>query len=122
MTTHRTPMNPMTKNGVRQPEEEAIGITINGAMAAPVEEPIVSHEIPLDVSVIGNHRDMAAEPFGNAPASPAPNKNRAQIREKKPVVTPVSAVNKDHQSTMRMNTARCPIRSPSTPDGISKMA
>ena len=60
--------------------------------------------------------------FGNAPASPMPNNNRATISETKFQANPVAAVNADHHNTMRVSTLRGPITSPIQPDGISKAA
>ena len=76
----------------------------------------------LPVSVTGNQRDMTAELVGYAPDSPIPNKKRTMIRDASPVVNPVKTVNNDHHNTMRIKTARCPIRSPNMPEGISNNA
>jgi len=78
--------------------------------------------VALAVSVAGNHRDIVPELFGKAPASPTPNKKRMVINVNSPVVAPVNAVNKDHHKTMRIKTARCPMRSPNMPEGISNKA
>ena len=60
--------------------------------------------------------------FGKAPASPAPNNARIATRDEPFQAQPVAAVNSDHQMTIRMSTRRGPIRSPSQPPGISKIA
>ena len=57
--------------------------------------------------------------FGKAPASPAPKRNRVMTSDEKPSAAPVSIVNADHQSTIRVSTRRGPVTSPSQPDGIS---
>jgi hypothetical protein len=62
---------------------------------------------------------MTRAAFGNAPASPAPNRKRIITNDVKPHAAPVSAVNTDHQMTMRASTDREPCRSPSRPVGIS---
>src|SRR5947209_16786800 len=93
-----------------------------GAIAAPVLEPIISHDIPLAVSREGIQRAMVPEPVGKAPASPAPNKKRVIINVANPVVAPVKAVNKDHIITIRIKTFFCPILSAIAPEGISNKA
>src|SRR5687767_5584614 len=69
--------------------------------------------------------------LGNAPASPAPKRKRNTINVPSPPITqdpickptaPVSAVNTDHQITIRNNVPRGPQISPSQPVGISKTA
>jgi len=69
--------------------------------------------------VTGNQREMTTEEFGNTPASPAPKQNRASSRSGKLDTIPVREVNADHHNTIRVNTRRGPIRSPSVPLGIS---
>ncbi len=51
-----------------------------------------------------------------------PNKKRTKSNEINPPASPVTAVKKDHHKTMRMKTARGPIRSPNIPEGISNNA
>ncbi len=68
----------------------------------------------------GNQCEKARAMFGNAPASPAPKKKRMATSDRRPCAAPVSAVNPDHQRTMRVSTRRGPRVSPSQPDGISK--
>src|SRR5262249_55954203 len=72
----------------------------------------------------GSQQEITRAALGKAPASPAPNKNRTNSNRAKPLTTlgqnsqenfhtqPVSAVNTDHQRTMRINTRRDPNRSP----------
>ncbi len=67
----------------------------------------------------GNHRDTTIDAFGNAPASPAPNRNRMRSSGRKPVTVPVRMVKTDHHPTMRVSTRRGPSRSPMVPVGIS---
>src|SRR4030095_8573700 len=113
--TQINPINPFTKNAERQPNAAVIGITIRGAIAAPAFWPTNNDDRLLEASLAGNQRDTTAVLVGYAPASPIPNKNRTQIKLISPVVAPVSAVNTDHQNTMRKSTARWPMRSPKTP-------
>src|SRR5271170_6175912 len=122
ISTQIKPIHPITKKGTRHPYAAAIGTIINGATAAPVFVPISSDDIALLVSAAGNQRETTAELFGNAPDSPMPKKNLANINVINPVVAPVNAVNTDHHITMRIKLARCPILSPIMPEGISNNA
>ena len=56
---------------------------------------------------------------GRPPPRPAPKRNRTPTSVHRPVHAPVSAVNADHQSEIRVSTRRPPIRSPHRPVGIS---
>ena len=67
----------------------------------------------------GNHVAKLRTALGNAPASPAPNRNRIASSDRRPCAAPVSIVKADHHSTMRVSTRRGPITSPSQPDGTS---
>ena len=69
----------------------------------------------------GNQREKLRTMFGKAPASPAPNRKRIVTSPPKLRAVPVSAVNADHHNTIRVRTRRGPRRSPSQPDGISKI-
>ncbi len=75
---------------------------------------------PRDES--GNHARRIRAELGNAPASPAPNRNRMTTSDANPQAAPVSAVKNDHQSTIRVRMRREPYRSPHRPAGISKSA
>ena len=66
-----------------------------------------------------NHRATTMEALGNAPASPAPNRNRTTSSGTKPLTVPVRMVNADHHPTMRVSISRGPRRSPIVPVGIS---
>jgi hypothetical protein len=59
--------------------------------------------------------------FGKAPASPTPKRNRIATSDWNPCAAPVSIVNADHQSTIRVSTRRGPRTSPSHPEGTSKI-
>src|SRR5207249_12312070 len=120
--THNNPIKPLTKKVVRHPNAMVRGTTMNGATAAPAIWPTREAEIPLESSFAGNQRDITPEVFGSAPASPTPKRNRTMMRDNKPVVRPVSAVNTDHHNTMRVKTTFCPFRSPIMPEGISNKA
>src|SRR6516162_2613305 len=54
----------------------------------------------------GNQRASIRAVFGNAPASPAPNRNRISTSDQSPVAAPVRAVNTDHQTMIRHHAAR----------------
>ena len=68
-----------------------------------------------------NQFENALVRFGKQPASPTPNMNRTVAIDQKPVARPVAMVKADHQTTIRVMTARGPIRSPSQPPGTSKI-
>ena len=70
-------------------------------------------------SRIGNHLEKLRAMFGNAPASPAPNRKRIATSDGNPRAADVSIVKADHHNTMRVRTRRGPTTSPSHPEGIS---
>ena len=70
-------------------------------------------------SQIGNHIEKLRAMFGNAPASPAPNRKRIATSDGNPRAADVSIVKADHHNTMRVRTRRGPMTSPSHPEGIS---
>src|SRR5271154_6467726 len=96
--------------------------TIGGAKAPPMAVAVQKTLSARARSDAGNQRETADVQFGNAPASPAPNRNRTASRIRKLVTAPVSAVKADHQRTMRVRILRGPTRSPSIPLGISNSA
>src|SRR6516162_2436953 len=104
-TTHINPINPFTKNVLRQPKFTARGTTIKGATAAPKLCPAVIDDRPREDSLAGNQREITAELFGKDPASPIPKRNRTIISDINPEVTPVKAVNIDHHNTIRIKAA-----------------
>src|SRR5205823_5250058 len=99
-----------------------IGTTSRGAIAPPMRLAIQIMPWALARSAVGNQREMLAELFGYAPASPAPNRNRIGSSMRTFAAKPVRVVKTDHQITMRVRTLRGPIRSPTDPVGISKAA
>jgi len=96
--------------------------TIGAVIAEPVANPTNDTLIARPCSDGGNQRETARAMFGKAPASPAPNRNRISSNDRKPAAAPVSAVNADHQSTIRVSAILAPKRSPSHPLGISNAA
>ena len=70
----------------------------------------------------GSQRENTLARLGKQPASPTPNRKRKVSSDQKFQAQPVRIVNADHIVTTRMRTARGPIRSPSQPPGISKLA
>ena len=67
----------------------------------------------------GSHvvNDLAM--IGKQPASPTPKRNRMATIEVKLHAAPVSDVNADQPTTMRMRPLRAPTQSPYQPPGIS---
>src|SRR4051794_26311009 len=116
------PMDAFTLNVVRQPYQRAMGIIISGAIAEPICDPMPTQVNERPISLTGNHRETTIMQLGYVPDSPTPNKNRINSSDKSPFAKPVNAVNKDHHNTIRINRALGPIRSPQTPEGISKRA
>jgi hypothetical protein len=104
--TQINPKHPFMKKVVRHPNAIATGITISGARAEPVFKPTIIDESPLDVSAAGNQREITPQPFGKAPASLAPKRNRTNTKEMSPVANPVKAVKIDHDITIRISVAR----------------
>lgn len=119
---HRMPTPPKTKNVALQLKAACSGTTSTGEIAAPNRLAIQTTPWAPARSRGGNQRVIVAAAFGKAPASPAPKQNRVTKSGQKPVARPVSAVNADHQVTIRASTRRGPIRSPSAPLGTSKTA
>src|SRR5882672_3475852 len=70
------PSDPNATNSVRQSKYTSSAVTSNGvnppARCAPMKK--VPCAVPR--SRAGNHRENVRATFGQAPASPAPNKNR----------------------------------------------
>src|SRR6266478_9982311 len=96
-----------------------MGTTNNGAIAPPIWLAISKTPDMLARCVGGNQRETTIDPFGKAPASPAPKQNRVIKRTERFHARPVSDVNADHHSTTRVSTRRGPIRSTKAPVGIS---
>ncbi len=65
---------------------------------------------------------MQPEIFGYAPASPRPKKARTATSVPNRLVSPVNAVQPDHQRTIRVTTFLRPKLSPQAPLGISNSA
>jgi len=83
---------------------------------------MIAEDMAFPISPAGNQRSTTPILVGYTPASPIPNKKRADNNESNPVVTPVKAVNSDHHKTILMKTARCPMRSLNTPEGNLNIA
>lgn len=91
-------------------------------MADPICVPIPIQGSARPVSDEGNHLEITSTQLGMVPDSPIPNKKRIMINDSSPFTKPVSTVKKDHHKTIRIKTARGPIRSPQRPEGISNSA
>src|SRR5688500_2409990 len=96
--------------------------TIGGVIAPPIRVPMKTQPCAAPRSATGNHFAKLRDVFGNAPASPTPNRNRATNSDAKFQAAPVAAVKADHQITMRVRTLRGPNTSPIQPLGISNAA
>jgi hypothetical protein len=115
-------MTPKISN-VRRHDSAAMSVATSSGVNAPLRR-VASQRIACARSrcSTGSHVVNTRVRFGNAPASPAPNKARTVINDVALHTHPVAAVNSDHQITIRISTRRGPIRSPSQPPGISKRA
>ena len=113
-------MLPRAANVQRQPHWRIITSVSGTAIMPPIREPRNITPFAVPRSCAGNQRENARAMFGNAPASPAPNRNRTARSVPNPRTAPVSIVNADHHSTMRVRTRRGPYTSPNHPDGTSK--
>src|SRR5579872_5081708 len=85
----------------------------SGGVKAPPHR-AASHMIPWARTRSGRGSQVvnARVRLGKHPASPAPNRAWVQNSDAKFHVRPVSAVNEDHQMTIRIKTRRGPIQSP----------
>src|SRR6185436_17590234 len=97
----------MTSNGVNAPAQRALSHMIACARVR---------------SAAGNQIMNALVRLGKQPASPAPKQNRVTTNDTRLQAYPVAAVNNDHITTTPISTFRGPIKSPSQPPGISKIA
>ena len=88
-------------------------------IAPPRRDPKNSTPLAMPRSRAGNHCEKLRTALGKAPASPAPKRNLMATSDLRPSAAPVSIVNADHHTTMRVSTRRGPITSPNQPDGIS---
>src|SRR6478735_394597 len=112
-------MAPTMTKLARHPQRLISRSAIGTDSMPPTRDPKNITPFALPRSLRGNHRERLRDMFGNAPASPAPNKNRVATSDRNPIAAPVSIVQADHHSTMRVSTRRGPAMSPSQPDGIS---
>src|SRR5262249_52316046 len=113
---------PKNQKLARQPTFAISAIASGGARAPPNRVAIKMMLWARPRSSAGNHCEKLRDVLGNAPASPAPKRNRNASKERKFHANPVAIVNADHQRTMRVRTLRGPMVSPSHPLGISKIA
>src|SRR6266446_4469588 len=118
----KNPIEPKIQKLARHPAVAISATASGGARAPPSRVPIKVIPWARPRSLTGNHCEKLREVLGNAPASPAPNRNRKVSRETKLHAIPVAMVNADHHKTIRVSTFLGPIVSPSHPLGISKIA
>ena len=116
---HTTPVRPKITNDARQPHWEITSSASGTEIMPPTREPSSMTPLARPRSLSGNQRDKLRAMFGNAPASPAPNRKRITTSDRKPCAAPVSMVKADHHNTIRVSTRRGPLTSPSQPEGTS---
>ena len=115
------PSAPNATKLARQPQRRISSSAIGADSIPPTRDPRNSTPLAVPRSRRGNQREKLRAMLGNAPASPAPKRNRIDTSDANPCAAPVSIVKPDHHSTMRVSTRRGPRVSPSQPDGISKI-
>jgi len=113
------PVAPKATKLARQPHRVTSSSASGADNMPPNRDPRNITPFARPRSRTGNHFENARAMFGNAPASPAPNRNLMATSDVMPCAAPVSIVKPDHHSTMRVRTRRGPLTSPSQPDGIS---
>jgi hypothetical protein len=114
------PIAPNATKLARHPQRAIRNSAIGADSMPPRRDPRNSTPLARPRSRTGNHREKLRATFGNAPASPAPKRKRIATSDRNPRAAPVSIVNADHHSTIRVRTLRGPLTSPSQPDGTSK--
>src|SRR5262245_7586870 len=98
--THQSaPTTPKIQNAARQPKRLITPATSGGATAPPTRLPRNTTPWANPRSGSGNQREKLREIFGNAPASPAPKRNRVATSEPRFQANPVAVVKNDHHST-----------------------
>ena len=116
---HTRPIAPTMTKLARHPQRLISKSASGTDSMPPTRDPKNMTPLALPRSLSGNHRERLRDMFGNAPASPAPNRNLVATSDRNPTAAPVSIVKADHHKTMRVRTRRGPATSPSQPDGIS---
>jgi len=113
-----TPKTPKNTNVYLQPIESTNPATMGSANAAPIREPekLIPWTIPL--SLVGNHVYITFDKLGNAPASPAPNRNRMIRIELKLHAAAVRAVSTDQIDTIDVMETRAPTWSANLPEMV----
>src|SRR5206468_6401434 len=99
-TAQRTPAAPKTTNVGRQPQRVTSRNASGADSMPPRREPRNIIPLARPPSRIGYHCEKLRATFGNASASPAPNRNRIVTRESRPRAAPVNIVNADHHNTI----------------------
>src|SRR5437899_13019278 len=85
---HRNPSAPVTMNAGRQlPERRYTQNTMNGASAAPTEEPLSKSATAHPLSRRGNHSATALVAPGQLADSPAPSRNRKPAKLRNPIAS-----------------------------------
>ena len=111
-TAQITPGRPNSRNAVRQVTCCRHRYTSSGVSAPPSRALIHMMPCARERSCGGSQRLKALVRFGNAPASPAPNRNCVTMSDPQLHIRPRAAVQTDHQMTIRSSTRRGPKRSP----------
>src|SRR5665213_971201 len=102
------PAEPKTKKAARHPKWAMMTATSAGVSAAPSLDPacVTPWANPRSEGSIQRESERVA--MGNAPASPAPNRNRIAIIEEALHAMVVADVKRDHQRTIAVRARRGP--------------
>ena len=119
------------------PTFHSVTVTHSRGVRPPISRALIQMALLANPRAFaGNQLYRAFEMFGNAPASPTPNRNWMRTSPPNPTynppttasgstaipTNPVRNTNALHQSTTRRSTARGPCVSPSQPLGTSNRA
>src|SRR4029453_18758290 len=84
---------------------------MNGASAAPIDEPLSKSAPAQPLSRRGNHSETALVAPGQLAASPSPSAKRNAQKLRRPTASAGAIAATEHQATARLNRRRVPSRS-----------
>src|SRR4029450_9597664 len=91
---------------------------MNGASAAPIDEPLSKSATAQPLSRRGNHSETALVAPGQLAASPSPSAKRNAQKLRSPPASDVAIAAIEYQATARLNPRRVPRRSTSRPASV----
>src|SRR6185436_2230491 len=115
--SHKNPRVPVMINAGRQPPKYLYKpITISGAIAPPIDEPLSKSATAQPRSFFGNHSATAFVAAGQLADSPAPSRKRKNAKLRRPPASDVSIAAIEYQMTVIVRPFRVPIRSIKRPE------